>query len=371
MFATQFLVKGAGLNEPGVCVSFAEPRETYIENLSKHLNVDLERLEAEGKLKILDLVSMRGEGVSACSEAILEQMENLKARRLVIDSYNALAQGFKDPLESRVLLQTVLSKLMKRMECTTLLVEEKPLGEDRIGLDLEEFVADGVLILRRRIIDGMLLRELEVLKMRGSKLSNPILLFTLQGGFKCLKPFSERWWPQPVGFKPGRVKPGFLSTGISDLDDISGGGMAFRSYNLLEVGSTVPITILRLVRPMVIHALAQGHPVFTLPWQGISAAQIEEGLSPYVGVEALNRSVRIVDYGPEIKEPYCVRLEGVDIQRDFWQIWKTLAELREAAGKPVLSVVGFDTVEYVYGVREGLRVLGKDASAIRNMAMFG
>jgi hypothetical protein len=33
----------------------------------------------------------------------------------------------------------------------------------------------------------------------------------------------------------------------------------------------------------------------------------------------------------------------------------------------VLSVVGFDTVEYVYGVREGLKVLGKDASVIRNM----
>jgi hypothetical protein len=99
----------------------------------------------------------------------------------------------------------------------------------------------------------------------------------------------------------------------------------------------------------------------------VSAAQIGEALSPYTGVEALNRSVRIVDYGPEIKEPYCVKLEDVDIQRDFWQIWKTLGELREAAGKPVLSVVGFDTVEYIYGVREGLKVLGKDVSAIRNM----
>ena len=91
VFSAQFLAKGAELGEPGVYVGFAESKATFVENFSRHLGVDLGRLEAEGKLKVLDFVAMRGEGVSALLEAILSEVHALKARRLVIDSFTAMA----------------------------------------------------------------------------------------------------------------------------------------------------------------------------------------------------------------------------------------------------------------------------------------
>jgi len=41
VFSIQFLVKGVELNESVIYVSFAEARDTLIENFSRHLNVDL------------------------------------------------------------------------------------------------------------------------------------------------------------------------------------------------------------------------------------------------------------------------------------------------------------------------------------------
>ncbi|MEM2863973.1 MAG: ATPase domain-containing protein, partial [Candidatus Bathyarchaeia archaeon] len=39
VFSMGFLVRGAELGEPGVYAGFAEPRDTLIENLSRHLGV--------------------------------------------------------------------------------------------------------------------------------------------------------------------------------------------------------------------------------------------------------------------------------------------------------------------------------------------
>jgi len=99
---------------------------------------------------------------------------------------------------------------------------------------------------------------------------------------------------------------------------------------------------------------------------GMSAAQCKESIVPYVGADVIDRRMRVVDYGPEIKEPYCLRLEGTEIRSDFWLIWRTLEELRGASGKSVFSIIGFDSVEYIYGVDEGLKILGFDLSTIRN-----
>jgi KaiC/GvpD/RAD55 family RecA-like ATPase len=59
VFSTQFLVEGARSGEPGIYVSFTEPKDTLIENLSAHLRVDLRRLESEGLIKILDYTTMK------------------------------------------------------------------------------------------------------------------------------------------------------------------------------------------------------------------------------------------------------------------------------------------------------------------------
>ncbi|HID17673.1 TPA: ATPase, partial [Candidatus Bathyarchaeota archaeon] len=93
VFSIQFLVKGVELGEPGVYAGFAEAKDALLENFSRHLGVDLAGLSKD-KLKILDYTAMRNsEGASAILEAILDEVKALKAERLVIDSFSALAQA--------------------------------------------------------------------------------------------------------------------------------------------------------------------------------------------------------------------------------------------------------------------------------------
>ncbi|MBS7656143.1 AAA family ATPase, partial [Candidatus Bathyarchaeota archaeon] len=164
-FSMQFLVKGCELNESSVYVGFAEARDTLITNFSKHLDMDLTGLEVEGKLKILDFTAMRGEAVSDILEAVLREVNALKAGRLVIDSFSALAQAFKEPIDVRIIVHTVLSRIARGLGCTTVMIEEVPIGESRIGLGMEEFVADCVLRLKASELDGRLFRDMEIIKL--------------------------------------------------------------------------------------------------------------------------------------------------------------------------------------------------------------
>ena len=54
--------------------------------------------------------------------------------------------------------------------------------------EVEEFVADGVLLLDFQELDGRPMRQIEILKMRGAKLEKTKCVFSLEGGFEVLSP---------------------------------------------------------------------------------------------------------------------------------------------------------------------------------------
>jgi len=88
-----------------------------------------------------------------------------------------MAQALKEKADARIILHTVLGKIVKQLSCTTILIVEVPYGSRRIGMGMEEFVADGVLVFKRNIVEGKILRELELRKMRGVRLEHPVLSF--------------------------------------------------------------------------------------------------------------------------------------------------------------------------------------------------
>ncbi|MEM2424825.1 MAG: ATPase domain-containing protein, partial [Candidatus Bathyarchaeia archaeon] len=95
-------------------------------------------------------------------------------------SFRFLAQAFKETHEVRVLLHTILSRITRFLGCTTLLIVENPYGEEKIGFGIEEFVADGIILLKRSRLDGRILRELELFKMRGTPTLETRVVFTLK-----------------------------------------------------------------------------------------------------------------------------------------------------------------------------------------------
>ena len=372
VFSAKFLYHGAvDCMENGVYASFAEGKEHFVEYM-RRFGMDFEELEKEGKVKVLDLITVREPGVSDVLNRIVEDVLRLKAKRLVIDSLSALAQAFREKIDVRVILHTILNKIVKSAGCTTIVIVEVPYGERHIGFGIEEFVADAVILLYRGRFEHTLLREMEIMKLRGTRITHSRLSFTLEGGFHVFLPLIVRGIRKPVGrYELIAHQKDHFSTGIRDLDRILKGLFHRGGYNLLEVENDVAFPIERLIRPTVCNFLNQGHGVLIVPPQGVSAETVRNSIAPYVEERLLNQNLKVVEYKVEgerpLVEPYLLLLKGESITEDLRELWDATLRLKKNTGKPVFSVVGYDTIEYTYGEKEALKTLGEDVARIRNL----
>ncbi|HYB93211.1 MAG TPA: ATPase domain-containing protein [archaeon] len=166
IMAAQFLYSGATkYGEKGVYVSFAETAESFKEEM-KILGMDFDELEKKGLVKVIDLITTVKPALDANLTTIVENVETLKAERLVIDSFAAMTNAVREKIEVRVIAH-LLQKFLLRLGCTTILITEIPWSRTVIGTGVEEFISDGVIMIEPIIERGELKRRLLVLKMRG------------------------------------------------------------------------------------------------------------------------------------------------------------------------------------------------------------
>ncbi len=368
-FSINFVVKGAASGEPGVYAGFGEDKGALIECFGGHLGVDLAKLEAGGALRLLDFTAMREEGASAILDTILEEVEALGARRLAIDPFSAMAQAIGDRMDIRIIAQTILGRIVRRMGCTTIMVEEVPIGGSGIGFGVEEFVADGIIRLRAGELDGRLIRELELVKLRGTELVERKLAFTLKGGFKAFAPSKPKPIPEPKRFQPIPDPPGMYSTGSGDLDAALGGGVPRGSTMLIEVDERVSKRErLLFTGPMVSQFLFQGKGAIVIPSIGVDARIIRGVRADYGTTEGEFNRERIIEIGslgPGEERPNLVKLEGVDWREDFERIVEVWEGLRAETGQSNLWIAGLDTIIDWYGEDICERVFNKLASIAR------
>ncbi|MEM2726522.1 MAG: ATPase domain-containing protein, partial [Candidatus Bathyarchaeia archaeon] len=312
IFAASWIYNGVerlGCN--GLYVSFVEGRRSFIENM-RGLGLDFERLERSGRFRFLEMVTVREIGIPAVFEQIIREISDVKASMLVIDSFSAISQVIEKPYDTRILVHTVLSKIVREMGCTTMIIIEKMTAEETY--EPTEFLSDFIIHLYRTEVDGALLRCLRILKARGTEIQQPRLAFTLKGGFKVFRPLIMGGLPEPI--KKFEVIPhgkDYYSSGIRDLDRIM--GVMFRSgcYNLLEFEGDVTLPPERLFRVTASNALNQGGCVIILPPQGLSALTVRRSLEPFVYEDALKHNLKIVDFkatAVERIEPYVILFEG-------------------------------------------------------------
>jgi len=166
--AAQYIYEGATkYGEKGVYVCFAETKRS-LQKMWKRFGWDFERLEFEGKASILDLTTIKESGLQNSINTIFEKVNSLKASRLVIDSFTGITLALREPSDIRFLLHLVY-KFIQEIRCTTIIVVDTQWGTQRIGSGVEEFIADGIILLQTYFDDnGGLKRRLRVLKMRGT-----------------------------------------------------------------------------------------------------------------------------------------------------------------------------------------------------------
>ena len=166
----RFAYHGASRGEASVYVSFAENRRQFLSN-AKKVGMDFEKLEAEGTFQLIDLSAASEEGSTDSLKEILEQVTRFKAKRLVIDSFNALARGFNQLSEARVVLHVILGKILASAECTTIVTTEMPILSASSGMVImEESVVDGIIVLGYLSLENGAIerRTIRVAKLRGT-----------------------------------------------------------------------------------------------------------------------------------------------------------------------------------------------------------
>jgi len=165
----QFIYNGiTKYNEPGLIITFEEfPKQYYYDAAA--FGWDFMDLEKKGLLKIvMTSPEVSKLGVAHVGGIISQYIQQMGAKRVVVDSMTHFARLTQDPLELRSLEFDFINAL-KRERLTCLLTKESPvlLGESTEDSGLG-FVVDSYLVLRYVEIESAIRKALFVLKMRGS-----------------------------------------------------------------------------------------------------------------------------------------------------------------------------------------------------------
>lgn len=115
----------------------------------------------------MSLVTTKEEGVSDSLHSILKEITDAQVTLLVIDSFTAMKDAFRDPIEARIVLNTVLGKMVRLLGSTTILIDEQP-PNHQVGSGMEAFVADGVINLESFVDRTEIRRRILISKMRGT-----------------------------------------------------------------------------------------------------------------------------------------------------------------------------------------------------------
>jgi len=358
----RFLEKGASVyDEKGLYVSLLESKETLMTHLSHHFGPNFSDLERRGMIKILTFPSMKSEGVPAMMDAIMTTIKDTGVKRLVIDSVTALSQTFTDERESRIFTHTVLTKLIPSYGCTTVITKEIPSDGSKIGESAEDFLADGVFILRRLVYHGRTLRELEIAKLRGTRVESPTHPFTLEGGFTVFPPFTREALGRMEKLKRTPDSDNHFSTGNASLDRILGGGYPRGTMALLEVGEGIPLSVFGVVSyPVVGNFLNDGSPLVGIQSLGADPARTYGRWKAVAGENAAyGRSVEKGKRGMEQEKPYLATLNSEKPEDNVREYLQVGDKLREQTGKPVMWWVALDHFVDMFGLGHADEVLSE------------
>ena len=363
MLCGEFLHHGAVHAENGLYVSLSEGRRTFLTNM-RRVGRDLEAQERAGRLEIMDLITSKGAGVDAIMETITARLDEVQARRLVIDSFTAMAHAFPTLADERVVLH-LLSKIVRNYDCTTLLVTEVPTGRESMGTGVEEFIVDGIIVVRRSLVEGTVMREMEVAKMRGTKIGEPRQLFSLHGGFTVFRPFREAEVVTPRPFRGVTGGPDALSLGSPGLDALLG-GLRRGETVFIEVEEGVPWCAPRhLLDPLCANFVAQEMGVLVLPRCGESAERIAASLGAY-GVEA-GRLLRIADVRndhPEGLHVFHLDAEDIRLSQRIWEEEK--ARLSGSKRGQVLELVNLDKAGVLWSREQACRAMEAESRRVKS-----
>ncbi len=235
LLAMQFLVNGAvQYGEPGVCMNFEETEEKLAANVAS-LGFDLHDL-AKRKQLWVDYVSIDRNQITETGEYNLDGLfirlahaiKTIKAKRVVLDSIEALFSGIADS----AILRSELSRLFGWLEeqKVTAIVTGEAGTQTLTRHGLEEYVADCVISLDHRVTEQISTRRLRVIKYRGTPHGTDEYPFLIDEDGISVVPITSLALTH-------KALTDRISTGISAMDEMMEGKGFFRGSSVLVTGT--------------------------------------------------------------------------------------------------------------------------------------
>jgi circadian clock protein KaiC len=236
LLAMEFLVHGAvRYGEPGVCMDFEETEEKLRANVAS-LGFDLRDLARRKKL-LVDYVAVERHEIAETGEYNLEGLfirlghavKAIKAKRVVLDSIEALFSGLTDSTTLRAELRRLFQWLEERRLTAIVTGEAGDHTLTRHGL--EEYIADCVIALDHRVTDQLSTRRLRIVKYRGTSHGTDEYPFLIDREGISVVPLTSLALAH-------KALTDRVSTGISALDEMLESKGFFRGRSVLVSGTS-------------------------------------------------------------------------------------------------------------------------------------
>jgi len=208
-----------------------------------------------------------------------------------------------------------------------------------------DYIVDGVVTMEQfrlpSYAEGSMrtryVRQIRLDKLRGVEIRQKTYTATLhKGRFSCFEPYREQSDARIASDMVRVPDPADdrISTGIPDLDSISG-GLKYGSCNVMEIDQGVGKRYYQLLTALASNAIKNGRGVFILP---------------SIGYQLSSRDI-FVPTNVAVSQP-----QGLDPEiwgKELLQKWDVL---RERTGRPILNIIGLDAIEFAFGYNEVLNL---------------
>jgi circadian clock protein KaiC len=280
----QFLIEGARCGEPGLYVTLSET-EAELRAVAQTHGWSLDGLELFELVPEAGLDPDHEQTLLHPSEVelgetvrgVMQRVEALKPRRLVLDSLSELRLLAQNPLRYRRQI-LALKHFFSSRDCTVFVLDDRTAEPGDLQL---HSIAHGVISLDQTATGfGAERRRLRVIKMRGIRYSGGYHDMSITTGGVCV-------YPRLIAAEhPGMAVSQMLATGVAGLDALLGGGLVPGTTTLLSGPAGVGKTT-AAVRCMV-SALQRGERAAfflfdeRLPTLMVRSAALNMDLQPHI-----------------------------------------------------------------------------------------
>ena len=215
ILASQFLYKGISqYGENGIFISLDESKKHFYSEMLK-FGWDFKKAEEEGKFLFIDATrlsrvailkekmlkeetsSLRGKElqIDRLTEELQAKIQQIDAKRVVLDTLASLFYRFLDPIERRTAGVDLIEALSDIGATTIVTTELNYLGLERTLMN-EEFLVHGVIMMQTLFSGGTTTRALQIEKMREASVNPNLVPYTIDKNgveiFPAMSVFREK-----------------------------------------------------------------------------------------------------------------------------------------------------------------------------------